>query len=51
MCVRVCAQQNYLTKMYLDGSIFLCKNLIFMSVKIIVILGITTTWMDIKTRF
>ena len=40
-------QQNYLAKMALDGSIFLCENPVFMSVRVVVIpLGITTTWMD-----
>ena len=39
------AQQNYLTKMDLDGFIFLHENPIFMSVQVVVIpLDIITTW-------
>ena len=44
------AQQNYLAKTDLDGSIFLRENPVFMSVWVVVIpSGITTTWTDITT--
>ena len=43
----IAAQLNYLSKTDLYGSVFLCKNPIFMSVWVMVIpLGITTTWID-----
>ena len=32
------AQQNYLTKMDLDSSIFLCENPVFMSIQVVMIL-------------
>ena len=37
-------QQNYLTKTDLDSSIFLCENLVFMSVQDVVIPA-KQTWM------
>ena len=32
------AQQNYLAKMDLDSSIFLCENPVFMSIQVVMIL-------------
>ena len=61
MCVKMCCnqwkfddqpQQNYLAKTDMDSSVFFCDNPIFMSVQVVMIpLGITTTWKDIKTCF
>ena len=46
------SQQNYLTKTYLDGSIFLFENSIIMSLWVMVIsLGIAKTQMDIEMEF
>ena len=53
--IRQITQQNYLAKTDLEGSVFLCKNPVFMSVWVVVMsvqvmvipLGITTTCTDI----
>ena len=43
---------KYLTKIDLDSSMFLYENLMYMSIRIMVIpSGITRTWMDINTGF